>query len=322
MVFGPEGEMLRHNEQWEQLSGDMDLDNGISSLHEFVQATGLKTLGQGEQERVQELPRKGRTLLVRQRICSMGSGECTAMLIDDITGFRDTMRSVTGNTLNALWKIRSRATGIQNALSLLAEYSAPTLSGDDRSLLRDSLFETWQLTRYCNNLRDMTALESGIIEINAEPCSLKRALDAAVGNVMVYVGYQHQKCIIQAPVSGEIRVTADWSRLVHILDAVILNSVMYSTAEIRIDIAAHREPGQVLLLIKDNGMGIDKEDLGRVFLAGFRGANAATVDYNGMGMELYLARQMLMRMNGSINIYSRPGAGTTVEIGLETAGES
>jgi two-component system sensor histidine kinase VicK len=183
------------------------------------------------------------------------------------------------------------------------------------SLLHDSLYETWQLARYCNNLRDISALESGAIEICLEPCSLKQAVDAAIGSVRLYADYQHKPCNFSVSMEDEF-VHCDWSRLVHILDSVMLNAVIYSTAQVTLSISAQCDEEQVVLSIKDNGGGIDKDELARVFSPGFRGANAAEVHYNGMGMELHLARQMLIRMHGAIDIHSSKGVGTNVELSL------
>lgn len=68
--------------------------------------------------------------------------------------------------------------------------------------------------------------------------------------------------------------------------------------------------------IKDNGWGIDEEDLTKIFDYGYIGKTATKSGYNGMGIELYLAREILSKMNGSISIESGKGMGTTVEMSL------
>lgn len=69
------------------------------------------------------------------------------------------------------------------------------------------------------------------------------------------------------------------------------------------------------LVIADNGIGIQPEDLPRVFEKGFTGFNGRE-DKKSTGIGLYLCRQVLDRLNHGISISSRPGQGTLVRLDL------
>ena len=69
------------------------------------------------------------------------------------------------------------------------------------------------------------------------------------------------------------------------------------------------------MVIADTGIGIQPEDLPRVFENGFTGFNGRE-DKKSTGIGLYLCRQVLDRLNHSISIASRPGEGTLVRLDL------
>ncbi len=71
------------------------------------------------------------------------------------------------------------------------------------------------------------------------------------------------------------------------------------------------------LVIADTGIGIAAEDLPRIFDKGFTGYNGRT-DRKSTGLGLYLCRRILTRLSHTLEIESKPGAGTTVRIGLGT----
>lgn len=68
-------------------------------------------------------------------------------------------------------------------------------------------------------------------------------------------------------------------------------------------------------MIADNGIGIQEEDLPRVFEKGFTGFNGRE-NRKSTGIGLYLCREVLDRLNHGISIASRPGQGTLVRLDL------
>lgn len=107
---------------------------------------------------------------------------------------------------------------------------------------------------------------------------------------------------------------ADRNRLVRIFESIIINAIVFSAENNKISISAICSDTEIYLSIKDDGRGIDEEDLTKIFDYGYRGKTATKSGYNGMGIELYLAREILSKMNGSISIESGKDIGTTVEI--------
>ncbi len=109
-------------------------------------------------------------------------------------------------------------------------------------------------------------------------------------------------------------VLTDEKWLVFVIEQLISNSLKYtSSGNISIYMDKTRP---CTLVIEDTGMGIEEEDLPRVFEKGYTGYNGRA-DKKSTGIGLYLCRQILNRLSHSIEIESEVGKGTKVKIKLE-----
>ena len=99
-----------------------------------------------------------------------------------------------------------------------------------------------------------------------------------------------------------------WLQLV--VEQVLSNAVKYAPGG-RVTVRVEMEQ----LLIEDDGIGIAREDLPRVFEQGFTGYNGR-VDKRSTGIGLYLCRQICGRLGHTITVDSEQGKGTRVAIGL------
>lgn len=126
-----------------------------------------------------------------------------------------------------------------------------------------------------------------------------------------YMLCQHQAEVIVEEMPGV--VCTDDKSLCFILNQLIGNAVKYRTASPRLRFAAQTGPGQICLLVEDNGLGIPAADLPRVFEKGFTGQNGRTV-HSSTGLGLYLCKRLCDKLDIGLEITSRKGAGTTVRL--------
>lgn len=109
-------------------------------------------------------------------------------------------------------------------------------------------------------------------------------------------------------------VLADSKWISFILGQIISNSIKYKSQDSFIEIYAEKnEDEKIVLNIKDNGIGIHKEDIDRVFERGFTGINGRD-NYKSTGMGLYICKNLCEKMNIDIGIESVVGEGTTIKL--------
>lgn len=107
------------------------------------------------------------------------------------------------------------------------------------------------------------------------------------------------------------RVNSDEKWVVFILRQILMNAVQYRASDDpRIRIYSEAKPQYVRLIVEDNGIGIAKEDLPRVFDKGFTGRNRSYQTSTGLG--LYLCRRLCGRLGLGIRLESVPGQGTKI----------
>ncbi|GKX28288.1 sensor histidine kinase [Vallitalea longa] len=98
-----------------------------------------------------------------------------------------------------------------------------------------------------------------------------------------------------------------------ILGQIITNSIKYRKETLTITFSSIENPNNIILIIRDNGIGIPKKDIGRVFNKGFTGENGR-IYAKSTGIGLYLCKNLCNKMGLSLEIESQVDKGTIVRI--------
>ncbi|WP_379128143.1 sensor histidine kinase [Paenibacillus sp. sgz500958] len=128
----------------------------------------------------------------------------------------------------------------------------------------------------------------------------------------------HSKTFISKKISIHLdmpstTVQSDAKWLLFIINQLITNSLKYTHDHGHISITASATPQEKLLIIRDNGIGIDRKDLPRIFNRGFTGTNGRTV-MKSTGMGLYLAQELSKKLGHYITCESESGKFTEFTI--------
>lgn len=115
----------------------------------------------------------------------------------------------------------------------------------------------------------------------------------------------------------DIPVCADSKSCSFIIGQVISNAIKYRQEEFRLEFRSQVQKNRITLLIHDNGIGISRADLSRVFDKGFTGENGRRFP-KSTGIGLYLCKKLCDRMNIAISISSEKGQGTTIALYFPT----
>lgn len=124
--------------------------------------------------------------------------------------------------------------------------------------------------------------------------------------------------LIQAGIQVEMQnldksVYADKKWMRFIISQIIMNSMKYKKEDAKIVFQGEKDKECIILNIQDNGIGINKEDIERIFEKGFTGKNGRNTK-KSTGMGLYLCKKLCNSMNLSINADSTEGEGCTMKI--------
>jgi signal transduction histidine kinase len=115
-------------------------------------------------------------------------------------------------------------------------------------------------------------------------------------------------------------VAVDIKRMQSVLQVLIENAIMYSPAGKSITISLYKSGKRLILSVTDEGIGISKENLAHMFTKFFRTRDAKHADTEGLGIGLYMAKKIVARHNGTLEVTSPgEGRGATFSISLPLA---
>ena len=173
----------------------------------------------------------------------------------------------------------------------------------DQKILQQELFK---IERYVEMVLTYIRLDS----ISSDYVITKINLDEVVkDSVKKYATIFINKKIKLNYVSHETMIISDKKWLSFAFEQILGNSVKYSSSGGEITIETYENK----LVIEDNGMGIKEEDLPRIFEKGFTGFNGR-YEKKSSGIGLYLCKKTLDKLGHHIEISSKVGEGTRIEI--------
>lgn len=144
-------------------------------------------------------------------------------------------------------------------------------------------------------------------------CSLKNIVNESIK--------KNKNNLIQEKISIDIynleqEVNTDSKWVVFILNQIIQNSIKYKkqNADAKIEIYSEKKKENVILYIKDSGIGIKKGEITRVFEKGFTGTNGRIVGKKSTGIGLYLCKKLCDKLGISIELNSVENEGTEIRL--------
>jgi len=169
--------------------------------------------------------------------------------------------------------------------------------------------ETDHIENFINNLLDSCTFSwKGEIELKKEPVSLPLIVDKVLRDPS-YRNKQHRFTVLFP--ADFPQVEADPVRIEQVLRNLVDNAVKYSMEKTPIVIKGEPAPGEVVVSVADEGIGIGDEHLNQLFEKFFRVTDGNQRHQKGMGLGLPLARQLLISHGGRIWAKSKLNRGTT-----------
>ena len=157
------------------------------------------------------------------------------------------------------------------------------------------------------SLTKMSRLESNIVEVKPKRQSISELLDAVIGDVLPKAGQKNVEIVNTYTGSGTAYYDRKWTK--EALGNIVDNAVKYSPSGSRVVLTVTEYELYAAVSVKDFGQGIRETDTARIFQRFYRAKEVHEED--GVGIGLYLAREIIRRENGYIKV--KPGAGKGAE---------
>ena len=172
---------------------------------------------------------------------------------------------------------------------------------------------TKNLTCIIDTILELTKIESGQFELVEEPFSPQGLLDEVVSSMQAQASAKHLN-LDSAVVNVPTTLVGDKIHLKQALLNYVENAIRFSeTGTIFIRLNQTAEIGNDLLMrfeVEDTGIGIDPQDISRLFSIFEQVDNSSTRKFGGLGMGLAMTRKIAEIMGGEAGCDSQPGAGS------------
>jgi signal transduction histidine kinase len=183
----------------------------------------------------------------------------------------------------------------------------------DASVVEKALRHLDRLTNLINDLLDVSRIQAGRLQLHREPVSLTAVVDNLVHEHNL--GHRTHPATIDAD-AEELVVTADRARLAQVVTNLLDNAAKYSPPDSPIRVRLARQGAEAILSVSDRGIGIPNDQQPMLFERFFRAENAPITGYGGLGLGLYITRDIVERHGGRIWVESEVGRGSTFHVAL------
>lgn len=211
-------------------------------------------------------------------------------------------------------ELRNPLAPLRNALQLLRIPGLRTAELDQTRAMMER--QVQHLTRLVDDLLDVSRISRGKIGLRTETVELAAVVNQAIETSRPVIDAQgHELTVSLLP--EPVWLEADPVRLAQVLSNLLHNAAKYSERGGRISVSAERGPGEVVLRIKDTGIGIAAEMLPRIFEPFTQAERARGRSQGGLGLGLTLVRSLVDLHGGGVTAHSDgPGKGSEFVVRL------
>lgn len=203
-----------------------------------------------------------------------------------------------------------------------------TANIDDKQQVQNCLKKITLSSRHLlgliNDVLDMSKIESGKLTLNMDQVSLREVMDSIVSIAQPQVRSKHQQFDVFIHDISTENVCCDSVRLNQIFLNLLSNAIKFTPEGGTIQVAVYEEPSakgsayiRSHIRVKDNGVGMTKDFLEKIFDSFMREDHARVKKAAGAGVGMAITKYIVDAMGGTIEIESEPNKGTEVHVTLD-----
>lgn len=321
-VHDPTYHILRCNRAFRELFPGADLQT--AKCYELVHGTEgppedcpmARTLVSGRSERCEMFePHLGRYISVRTDPICDADGNLAGIVhaVSDISERKEIERMKNDFVATVSHELRTPLTSLRGFVELMLKRDYP--AEKRREFLGVILRESQRLSELVNDVLDLQRIESGQQVFRFEPVSLA---EVVAHTAEVFGGDEAHPISIDIPPEMPL-VFADPELLHQVIGNLVSNALKYSPKGGRVHIGARAEPGQVLVWVSDEGIGIPPELLGKIFSRFYRVERGLGRKIGGSGLGLALVKDIVEAHGGKAWAESVLRKGSTFYFTLKLA---
>ena len=218
----------------------------------------------------------------------------------------------------AAHELRAPVTAIKGYLELVFEGQAGVISPEMDHLLSPVRKSNDRLVNLVNNLLKVAKGEANKIEITLSPANITTAVNAILEEIKPLADTRKMKVVYNQSENVPL-VNVDIGSFKEIMMNFASNAVKYGNDGGSITVAHEITSDMVITHIADNGKGMSEDDQKHLFQKFFRASDVKKTSIEGTGLGLFITKELVEKMNGTLAVSSELGKGTTFSVGFKKA---
>ena len=209
--------------------------------------------------------------------------------------------------------IRSSLLSLQSSAEFLR------INGDMDPSIREELFSLISrsgsnLTRLVENIVNVEQSSRRPLELKVETFDIGKAVRMVVNSLEATAS--NKEITLRCELDDvPVIVSADRQMMRHVVHNLVSNAIKYTPTGGDVEVQVHAQPHCVMLVIEDSGIGIQSQEMSRIFEPYYRVPEHAK-QADGTGLGLAIVRRFVEAHDGSIDVKSRPNQGSTFQVRL------
>ena len=294
--------------------GELQAINGQSPVDEIWRS------GKADMVRNMELARKDGTrfpvIMSIAPILRRGDVAGGIVAFRDVTLEReiDTMKSEFVSV--ASHQLRTPLSAIKWFLEMLIAGDAEAVNENQKEFLDRAYESNERMIKLVNDLLNVSRMESGKIKFEPKPTQLGDIFQSVITELTPLTRARNitiQSAFADAKLP---EVFVDPDKIRQVIMNLVSNAIKYTSGRGKIELFYERHPNELVFNIKDNGIGIPKDQQHKVFNKFFRADNVMKVQTEGSGLGLYIGRTLVEASGGRMWFTSQENKGTTFSFAL------
>jgi PAS domain S-box-containing protein len=229
------------------------------------------------------------------------------IVLRNITIFHELNEAKTNFIATVSHELKTPISSIKMSTQLLADERTGILGEDQKQLVNSIGDDADRLLKITSELIDLAQLESGNIQFNRQPTSVKLIIDDALDAVQIQAQQKNISIKTSLPQIMPV-IQADREKTTWVMINLLTNAIKYSFSSSIIEIAVTSKNNQVGIVVKDHGRGIEEKYLSRIFDRYFKVPGNTERSRTGLGLAI--SKEFIEAQGGKISVQSQLGEGS------------
>ncbi len=239
-------------------------------------------------------------------------------VIRDITREKIISRSKSEFISIAAHQLRTPLSAIKWAIRLVIDGDIGPVPPSQLKLLKRGYDTNEKMIMLVNDLLNVARIEDGRFGYEFKEDNIVEVISGIISNESILAKERNITLKFEKPEEGIEKFVFDANRVSLAIQNLIDNAVKYTQPGGTVKIKVSKKNEYIEIQVTDTGVGIPKDQIGRLFSKFFRARNVLRMQTSGSGLGLFIVRNIIARHGGEIHVESKEGEGSTFYFTLPT----